>query len=341
MPIKVSIKPNEIIKVQPKEEKKNIALTGVAIKGDKGDPFTFDDFTNEQLEALKVKGDKGDKGDRGERGKAFTYDDFTSDQLESLKVKGDTGERGEKGEKGDAFKFSDFTSEQLEYLKGEKGDKGDKGDKGESIKGDKGDKGDTYTITNNDYINISNVVYERYHEQLKGEKGDKGDTGSIDESQIEQVAEIVKSEIDIPTKVSELENDIDLMNRYIMRLVKVGTSYVMNDLNGNQLSFNTVLQAIRDVSNYAVLLYGNSKLRPQYVSDNEILLIGVDRASTSSKVLRVVFTSNRLSYETFELAEKTDIPNLEGYAKTSDIPTDSHINSLIDAKLGVIENGTY
>lgn len=32
-------------------------------KGDKGDPFTYDDFTPEQLEALK--GEKGDKGDDG------------------------------------------------------------------------------------------------------------------------------------------------------------------------------------------------------------------------------------------------------------------------------------
>ena len=29
------------------------------VKGDKGDPFTYDDFTEEQLEALKVKGDDG------------------------------------------------------------------------------------------------------------------------------------------------------------------------------------------------------------------------------------------------------------------------------------------
>ena len=28
-------------------------------------------------------------------------------------------------------------------------------------------------------------------------------------------------------------------------------------------------------------------------------------------------------------------------ARTSDIPTDDYINSLIDTKLGVIENGTY
>ena len=31
-------------------------------KGDTGDPFLYADFTPEQLEALKVKGDKGDKG---------------------------------------------------------------------------------------------------------------------------------------------------------------------------------------------------------------------------------------------------------------------------------------
>lgn len=31
--------------------------------GPKGDPFTYEDFTPEQLESLKVKGDKGDPGD--------------------------------------------------------------------------------------------------------------------------------------------------------------------------------------------------------------------------------------------------------------------------------------
>jgi hypothetical protein len=34
------------------------------IQGDKGDPFTYEDFTEEQLSNLK--GDKGDKGDKGE-----------------------------------------------------------------------------------------------------------------------------------------------------------------------------------------------------------------------------------------------------------------------------------
>ena len=69
---------------------------------------------------IEVKfGLKGDKGD------AFTYQDFTPEQLESLKgPKGDAGDKGEKGEKGDPFLYSDFTEEQLSKLKGEKGDVG-------------------------------------------------------------------------------------------------------------------------------------------------------------------------------------------------------------------------
>ena len=49
------------------------------IKGDKGDPFLYEDFTPEQLEAL--------------RGDPFTYEDFTSQQLADLK--GDKGDPGE------------------------------------------------------------------------------------------------------------------------------------------------------------------------------------------------------------------------------------------------------
>jgi hypothetical protein len=57
------------------------------IQGPKGDPFTYDDFTEEQLESLKIKGDKGDKGDQGPKGDAFTYDDFAPEQLAALKGK--------------------------------------------------------------------------------------------------------------------------------------------------------------------------------------------------------------------------------------------------------------
>ncbi|MEE1239710.1 MAG: hypothetical protein UHO61_07290 [Acutalibacteraceae bacterium] len=48
-------------------------------KGPKGDPFTYADFTPEQLAALK-----------GEKGDPFTYADFTPEQLASLKGKDGT-----------------------------------------------------------------------------------------------------------------------------------------------------------------------------------------------------------------------------------------------------------
>lgn len=128
-------------------------------QGPKGEPFKYEDFTPEQLEALRgpagrdghdgLTGPKGDIGPRGEDGdtgpmgprgeqgepgkdgKPFTYDMFTQEQLEFLRgPKGDTGEQGPKGAdgkqgpKGEPFRFEDLTPEQLEKLKGPKGDPG-------------------------------------------------------------------------------------------------------------------------------------------------------------------------------------------------------------------------
>ena len=85
-------------------------------KGDKGDPFTYADFTPEQLAGLK-----GEKGDTGPQG------------LQGLQgPKGDPGEQGPQGPKGD-------TGEQ-----GPQGEKGDKGDIGPQ--GPKGDDGLTTQV---------------------------------------------------------------------------------------------------------------------------------------------------------------------------------------------------
>lgn len=67
-----------------------------------------------------VPGPPGQKGDKGD---PFTYEDFTEEQLASL--------TGPKGDPGDPFTYEDFTPEQLAALKGAKGDKGDKPVKGE------------------------------------------------------------------------------------------------------------------------------------------------------------------------------------------------------------------
>ena len=124
------------------------AAGAAGAQGVKGDAFTYDDFTEAQLAALK-----GDKGDKGE---PFTYADFTASQLAALK--------GEKGDKGDALTYSDFTPEQLASLKGERGEKGEPGSTGAT-----GATGAAFTY---DMFTAEQLA------ALKGEKGDDGDPGA-------------------------------------------------------------------------------------------------------------------------------------------------------------------
>ena len=126
----------------------------VGPKGETGDPFTYDMFTTEQLEALR-----GPQGIQGETGAAFTYDMFTAEQLEALRgpqgIQGETGTvftpnvdtdgniswtndgglanpatrnitgpQGIQGETGAAFTYDMFTAEQLEALRGPQGETG-------------------------------------------------------------------------------------------------------------------------------------------------------------------------------------------------------------------------
>ena len=65
-------------------------------------------LTPEQIEKLK-----------GPKGEPFKFSDFTQEQLNALK--------GPKGDKGEPFKYSDFTPEQLLALRGPKGDPGSGG----------------------------------------------------------------------------------------------------------------------------------------------------------------------------------------------------------------------
>ena len=90
-------------------------------QGEKGDAFTYEDFTTEQLAALK--GEKGDTGDMGPQGIQGEKGDKGEQGIQG--IKGEKGDKGDKGEKGDAFTYADFTDEQLAALKGEKGDTGE------------------------------------------------------------------------------------------------------------------------------------------------------------------------------------------------------------------------
>lgn len=173
--------------------------------GPKGDPFTYDDFTPEQLENLKgPKGDTGPVGPQGPQGKAFTYDDFTPEQLANLKgPKGDTGPRGEQGPQGIQGIKGDVgpqgpqgpigeTGPQGEQgpqgPKGEQGEVGPQGPKGDTgpqgLTGEQGPKGDKGDIGPEGPQGIQGLtgpegpIGPQGIQGPQGEKGDKGDTGS-------------------------------------------------------------------------------------------------------------------------------------------------------------------
>lgn len=147
-------------------------------QGPKGDPFTYADFTPEQLAALKgEQGAVGPKGDKGDKGDPLTFEQLTDEQKAQLTgpagadgapgvdgAPGADGAVGPQGPKGEPFTYADFTPEQLAALKGEQGAVGPKGDKGDTgargatgATGAQGPKGDTGAT---------------------GPQGPKGDTGA-------------------------------------------------------------------------------------------------------------------------------------------------------------------
>lgn len=116
-------------------------------KGDKGNPFTYADFTADQLAALKgPKGDQGPrgldgaKGDRGETGPQGLQGNVGPQGPHGEPgPQGPAGERGPQGlqgpvgpqgPKGEPLRFSDLTPDQIAQLKGPKGDPGPQGPAG-------------------------------------------------------------------------------------------------------------------------------------------------------------------------------------------------------------------
>ena len=92
-------------------------------QGEKGEAFTYEDFTEEQLEALRgPQGEQGPMGPQGPAGEQGPEGPAGKD--------GEVGPQGPQGEKGEAFKYEDFTEEQLEALRGPQGEQGPEGPAG-------------------------------------------------------------------------------------------------------------------------------------------------------------------------------------------------------------------
>lgn len=135
--------------------------------------------------SVKFMVPQGNPGQPGERGKPFTYEDFTADQLNELKgAKGDKGDKGETGPKGDTGpqgpqgSKGDKGDTGLQGPQGEKGDTGPKGEQGE--KGDtgaKGDKGDRGEMGYQGPQGVTGPQGPQGPQGLKGEQGAQGPQG--------------------------------------------------------------------------------------------------------------------------------------------------------------------
>lgn len=182
------------------------------LNGSDGKDFTYEDFTEEQLENLKLKvvetkfdedgntivsltdgssftankgsqGAQGERGLQGEQGVQGLKGDKGEDGYTPIKgvdyFDGKDGVDGKDGTDGLSFDYESLTEEQKAEIKGEKGDRGLKGDKGEDgytpVKGVDyfdGAKGDK-----GDALTWDDLT-QTQRNSLKGEKGDKGDTGA-------------------------------------------------------------------------------------------------------------------------------------------------------------------
>ena len=134
-------------------------------KGDKGDPFTYNDFTSEQLAALK-----GPKGDQGPRG----LDGAKGDRGETgpQGLQGNVGPQGPHGEPGPQGPAGERGPQGLQGPVGPKGDKGEQGPQGlQGIQGPVGPQG-----PKGEPLRFSDLTPDQIA-QLKGPKGDPGPQG--------------------------------------------------------------------------------------------------------------------------------------------------------------------
>lgn len=164
-------------------------------QGIQGKPFTYDDFTQSQLDALRgPEGQQGQPGSDGKSGVTFIPSLSSSGVLtwtndgglsnpNAVSLKGPQGEPGKdgvdgkNGVDGKSFTFSNFTAEQLEALRGPSGSDGKNG-----VDGLNGKDGATFTpsvssdgllsFTNNGGLPNPSPV------NIKGPQGSPGKDGS-------------------------------------------------------------------------------------------------------------------------------------------------------------------
>ena len=244
-----------------------------ALRGPKGadGTMTFSDLTEEQRESLRgpqgETGPQGQKGDTGDTGKPFTFDMFTEDQLNMLRgpagdsitwdsltdeqkaeLKGDPGERGpqgipgtpgEKGEPGVVDYSKVYTKQQVDdllrnvdldpedidlsnyYIKDELYNRGEvdaliaslviEGAAGVHI-GPNAPEIAGVSV----WVDTNGIPYDEQGVDLEELFYDKGQIDNIIETHTHRLSEMeidinVGGDIEVPTKVSDLIDDVGIL----------------------------------------------------------------------------------------------------------------------------------
>ena len=259
--------------------------------------------------------------------------------------RGETGATGAPGPQGPVGPKGDTGDTGPQGIQGPAGPKGDTGPQGPQ--GDKGDKGDTGATGPQGIQGIQGP---------QGEKGDKGDTGATGAAgaagksayAYAQDGGYTGTETEFAEKMAEEQlagTTDELTPAQVYNAVSAGIPVKVQyaDSTYGLLSFTAfnIAESLSVIVSQTIIFYYGMYILAELVGNK---------------------SENRWGTEFTTLAQKTDIPTVlpnpnaltftgavtgsyDGSAPMSvNVPnavTDAHINSLIDTKLGVIENGTY
>lgn len=169
----------------------------------------------------------------------------------------------------------------------------------------KGEKGDT---GNDGYTPVKGIDY---FDGDKGEKGDKGDVGEkgddyvITEKDYEDIAYVVRSQITIPSKLSEMLNDMNFIDNTVLDLA----NYYLKSETYTKEQVNEMIGSIHGISVEIV------EQLPAVGAENTIYFVPSESATTSDIYDEYMYVNGK-----WEKIGSTSI-DLSDYAKKSDVPT--------------------
>lgn len=215
--------------------------------------------------------------------------------------KGAKGNKGEKGDKGDAFTYADFTAEQLAALKGETGPAGPAGPKGDTG-ADGADGKSAY--------------------QFAQEGGYTG-------TETEFAAKLASGALIVT--ITDNNGTLSADKTYIdIRDAIIAGTTVLVEYCGSGLPLIEIADS---------LFFGTFACEENIVATIVIEITPNGEVNDISAVVETLPNPKALTFTGAVTGSYDGSAPLS--VKIPSAVTDDHINSLIDAKLGVIENGAY